>query len=190
MMLASRKAGLRRLARGAMAVVAAIVSAILPASAQAPPTPQHLCQMAAYAGQTGGPALYTVFGQQLSYVMFQQTGGTGIYMPLVQLGQITNVIIGGVTQLPNGTFVSCRVVHVNGMSDWQLGFSPYTQRIENSTVTPYWTGGQQAMPQPVAPQPSQPIGTLPPIQQPTGKPDSQPPSATQSEACKKFPNLC
>lgn len=176
-----------------------------PVRAQFPPTPQYLCQMAAQSSQQGGPVLYTVFGQQLLSLIFQQTGGTGVYMPLVQLGAITNIVVGGVNALPNGTFVSCRVFHANGFSDWQIGFSPYTQRIENSTFVPYWTAAQP-LPQP-QPQPTQPSANPQQVPQPSPTPPvaqnappklekpsptttKAPPTSSQSEACRKFPNLC
>ena len=186
-----------------LAAAAAMAISQTPAGAQFAPTPQYpasqypapqyMCQLAAQSSQQGGAVLTTVFGQQLLQLIYQQTGGTGVYAPLVQLGQIVNIVVGGVNALPNGTFVSCRVFHVNGYSDWQLGYSPYTQRIENSSFLPYWTAAQQMPPQP-QPQPASPAPAYsapPPIQQQTGKPQPpQPPAPTQSEACKKFPNLC
>lgn len=171
-------------------MIAESAGSIRPTLAQYAPTPQYMCQQAAQASQTGGPGLYSVFGQQLLQIILQQTGGTGVYVPLVQLGQITNIIIGGVNPLPNGTFVSCRVMHVNGYSDWQIGFSPYTQRIENSVFVPYWTAAQ-VMPQQQTPQytPS-PTQAPPSFQTPPSQPTQAPTAPTQSEACRKFPNLC
>jgi hypothetical protein len=172
--------------------------AVAPAGAQyPPPTPQHVCQMAAQSSQQGGPILYNVFGQQLLQLIFQQTGGTGIYAPLVQLGQITNIVIGGINALPNGTFISCRVFHVNGYSDWQLGFSTYTQRIENSTFMPYWTA-PQPLPQPTQSYQPQPVpnqqptaqNAPPKLEKPTPAAPKTPPAPSVSEACRKFPNLC
>ncbi len=187
----------RRILAGVMLLAAPMsaVLALFPATARAqmPPTPQQICQLAVQASQQGGPGVASVYGQQLLQLIYQQTGGTGVYMPLVQLGQIVNIFIGGVNHLPNGTFISCRVMHVNGYSDWQIGFSAYSQRIENSTFMPYWTAGQTLPPQqpPSPKQPTGPAASVPPIQQQTGKPPTpQPVAPSQSEACKKFPNLC
>lgn len=188
----------RRGRRATFAGVLLAAAAALPAPAAAqyapPPTPQHICNMAAQTSQQGGPIVYNVFGQQLLQIIFQQTGGTGFYQQLVQLGAINNIVIGGINALPNGTFISCRVFHQNGYSDWQIGFSPVTQRIENSTFVPYWTA-QQAMPQqaqPYLPNPQQQPqaqNAPPKFEKPTAG-NTPPPTPTQSEACRKFPNLC
>ena len=186
--------------RGVAAALSAAASAAMclaapreTAAQYAPPNPQYICQLAVQSVQPGGPSVYSVYGQQLLQVIYQQTGGSGVYVTLMQLGQITNIIVGGVSQLPNGTFIACRVMHVNGYSDWQIGFSPYTQRIENSTFVPHWTAAQvmpsQPVPQytPASPAPTQ---APPAIQQQPSQPTQPPTAPSQSEACKKFPNLC
>lgn len=164
-----------------------------PATAQlapAQPTPLYLCQTASQAAQQGGPGLHWVFGQQLLQLVMMQTGGTGVSPVLLQLGPVMNIVIGGVNQLPNGTFVACRVYHVNGYADWQIGYSPYSQRIENINVIPYWTAVQTMPQQQPMQQPASPAYTAPPIQPPPAKSQPPPAAPTQSEACKKFPNLC
>lgn len=140
----------------------------------------NACANIATLLQIGGPRLQSAFGQQALFAIFQQTGGTGRYPPLVQLGPVHNVMIGGENVLPLGSFLTCRTVHQNGYADWQLAFSQMTQRFENFQFNSVPGGNPNPNPTP-NPTPN-------PNPNPTPNPVPKPPSDNQ--ACQKFPELC
>jgi len=137
----------------------------------------NACATIATLLQMGGPQLQSAFGQQALFAIFQQTGGTGRYPPLVQLGPVHNVMIGGENVLPLGSFLTCRTVHQNGYADWQLAFSQMTQRFENFQFNS--VPGGIANPTPPTPNPN-----------PNPNPNPVPKPPPDNQACQKFPELC
>ncbi|WP_170318993.1 hypothetical protein [Agrobacterium tumefaciens] len=144
----------------------------------------NACANIATLLQMGGPQLQSAFGQHALFAIFQQTGGTGRYLPLVQLGPVHNVMIGGENVLPLGSFLTCRTVHQNGYADWQLAFSQMTQRFENFQFNSVPGGNPNPNP---TPNPT-PNPNPNPNPNPTPNPVPKPPSDNQ--ACQKFPELC
>jgi hypothetical protein len=99
--------------------------------------PRTIVQTADQSLQQGN---MTVFGPQLQLVISQQTGGTGLYQPLTQLGPITNIAIESVQQIPNGLIVQGRAFHQTGYADWTLEFSYLSQKIEFGNFNVYQSG--------------------------------------------------
>jgi hypothetical protein len=153
------------------------------ASAQA--DPRQILAAVIQQLQTGTPNP-TWYGPQLWQTIAIQTNNSGVYLPLVQLGLVTNVVVNGQTQLPAGPLYSMTAQHQGGVSTWLLGISIYTNRIEYANFN-IGAVPQQLPPQPVPlPQTSAPTpGSAP------NPPTNPPPAASStSEACRKFPNLC
>jgi len=136
--------------------------------------------------QTGTPNP-TWYGAQLWQTMAVQTRGTGIYIPLVQLGRVQSVTINEELPLPTGNLYSMTANHQNGTSTWLLGISSITWRIEYAD---FLVGAApQALPQPAPlPPPRQRTPSPEPPANPSPVPAPGPDSP--SPACKKFPNLC
>jgi hypothetical protein len=135
--------------------------------------------------QTGtpNPAWY---GVELWQTIAIQTNNSGVYLQLVQLGQVTNVVVNGQTQLPAGPVYSMVAQHQGGVSSWLLGISVYTNRIE------YANFNIGAVPLQLPPQPV-PLASTPaptPGSAPNPPPNPPPAASSTSEACRKFPNLC
>jgi hypothetical protein len=162
-------------ALGALLITALLITVSL-AQAQDPRT---IIMTADQSLQQGN---MNVFGLQLQQVISQQTGGTGRYQALVQLGPITNVAVGGAQQVQNGVIVQGRAFHQVGYADWTLGFSYLTQKIEFGNFNPVvanWPGGP----------PGAPSG--PPATPTTGGPSTTPAvPSTKEDACAKYPTLC
>ena len=155
--------GLIRFLIGMMLACLVQTSATTAAEAQA--DPRQILTAVILQLQTGTPNP-NWYGAQLWQTIAMQTNNSGVYMPLVQLGPVTNVLLSGQTQLPAGPVYSLVARHQNGVSTWQLGISLSSNRIEYANFN---VGS--ATPQPLPPPPG-------PVASPT------------SEACKKFPNLC
>jgi hypothetical protein len=129
--------------------------------------------------QTGTPNPQW-YGAEVWQAIALRTGGTGISLPLIQLGLVTNVVVTQQVPLPTGVLYALTAQHQNGTSTWVLGISTLTNRIEYADVNIGST--PQVLPHP---QPSTP----PPISsQPNPPSNTAPPQA--SPACQKFPNLC
>jgi len=140
--------------------------------------------------QTGTPNPQW-YGSQLWQTIAAQTGNTGIYPALQQLGPVKGTTLVQQTALPTGVLYLLIAQHQNGASTWILGISSLTNRIEygnfvygsNSQALPYeFPGGSPTSP--TSPSLS------PRSSQPNPPPNSPPPQTSTSEACKKFPNLC
>jgi hypothetical protein len=116
-----------------------------------------------------------LIGQQLWYVISSQTGNTGIYPPLYQLGPITNITVDQQQQFPQGVLFNVTARHQNGQSNWRIGISSLTNKIEYANFT---LGG--APPPPLPPTPPNP-------NPPSPSPSPTPPP---SSACQKYPDLC
>ncbi|MBR1325697.1 hypothetical protein [Bradyrhizobium ottawaense] len=166
-------------------VLACLLQVPVTRTASAQADPRQILTAVIQQLQTGTPNP-TWYGPQLWQTIAMQTNNSGVYMPLVQLGQVTNVVLSGQTQLPAGPVYSMVAQHQQGVSTWLLGISLYTNRIEyanfNIGSTPQQLPAQPVpLPQTAAPTP----GSVP-------NPPANPPPQTSgtSEACKRFPNLC
>jgi len=136
--------------------------------------------------QTGTPNPQW-YGVELWQTMAIQTQNTGVYLPLRQLGQPTNIVITEQLPLPTGMLYAMTVQHVNGMSTWVVGISTLTKRIEYMNFN---VGGTpQLLPYPNEPSAAPSPAPAPNNPQPA-PPSNPPPQGTDSDACKKFPNLC
>lgn len=91
------------------------------------------------AFQNCGPAIaYQMLGLQAFQIVFQQTGGTGCYPAVRQLGPVQQIEIVNTTQYPVGPFYTLRVTHQSGdKSYWQLGLGTATNKVEHISVFNY-----------------------------------------------------
>lgn len=128
--------------------------------------------------QTGTPNPMW-YGAQLWQTIAMQTGNSGIYPQLAQLGPVQDVVVTQQQQFPQGWLYAMTAQHSNGQSTWQVGVSNISNRIEYSNFNIGTTSKPFPLPNP-NPSPSpQPDPTPSPAPLPSG-----------SGACKKFPNLC
>lgn len=155
------------------------------------------------------------FGPQLLQTIHQQTNGTFVYQPLVQLGQVMNIQVTAQQPMAQGVVYAMRAFHANGATDWQMGISRITNRIEYLAINVASTGPTTPTtptvpaPPPVATEPERkalpfpgrpeapPQAPQPPRQPPVAGPPMPTPSPTPpaggtggSEACRLYPNLC
>ena len=85
-------------------LIAAVLIGLLQAptrTASAQADPRQILAAVIQQVQTGTPNP-TWYGVQLWQTIAMQTNNSGVYMPLVQLGPVTNVVLNGQTQLPGG----------------------------------------------------------------------------------------
>jgi hypothetical protein len=163
-------------------------------SVRAQSDPRQILAGMIYQVSTGTPNP-NWYGQQLWQTIALQTGNTGVYLQLRQLGTVSNVVVTQSAALPGGVLYAMTAQHAFGISYWVMGIGSLTNRIEYASFaagpgsSPYMLPGASGTttgngsPQPsTAPS----IGADPP-EQPAPKPK---PTPSQSEACKKFPNLC
>lgn len=146
----------------------------LPARAQS--DPQSVVTQVIQQLQTGTPNPQW-YGAAVWQAVALQTGNTGLYVPLLQLGPVTSTTVTQRIPLPTGMLYAITVQHQSGMSSWVIGISTVTRRIE---YLHFDLGG--------APQnlPSNTPSAVP--SQPN--PPSNPAPPQPSPACQKFPNLC
>ncbi|MBA5639800.1 hypothetical protein H3H37_22315 [Duganella sp. LX20W] len=167
-------------------VVAAFLIIISFGTAQAQADPREILAAMIMQLQTGTPNPQ-MYGQQLWQTIAIQTGNSGVYPQLAQAGQVQNIVLTGQQQLPQGWLFAMAVQHTNGQSVWMIGLSSITNRIEYANFN---VGAEPAplplprttptIPRPTPPNPS----PTPPSDEPTS------PAPSDSEACRKFPNLC
>jgi hypothetical protein len=155
-------------------------------SAKAQVDPRQILAAVILQLQTGTPN-QNWYGAELWQTIAMQTNYSGVYPPLVQLGQVTNVVVSAQSQLPAGPVYSMVAQHQNGVSTWLLGISLYSNRIEYA----YFNVGS-AIPPGLPPQPVPlPLSSAPQPGTTPNPPANPPPAASStSEACRKFPNLC
>jgi hypothetical protein len=162
-----------------LALLFLALQGIQPARAQ--PDAREVLRGVILQFQTGTPNPLW-YGQELWRTAAMQTGNTGVYPLLRQLGPVQNIRITEQLPLPTGMLYAMTASHQNGQSNWHLGISSITNRIEYAR----FEVGQAAQPLP-SPGPAQPL----PSQGPTPSPRQPDPSTAEtSAACKKFPNLC
>jgi hypothetical protein len=127
------------------------------------------------------------FGQQLLQTIYQQTNGTFVYANLVQLGPVQTIQVVGEQPVPQGVIYNMRVFHANGSTEWQMGISRISQRIEYLAVSvtgsaPPRTAPVPAPTPPPTPAPRPPVTSEPQLKplprpsQPGPQPRTQPPS--------------
>jgi hypothetical protein len=168
--------------------------------------PRQILNGVILQGQTGRPNPLW-YGQELWQTIAIQTGNTGYYPQLAQLGLVQNIVVTQQLPLPAGILYAMSVRLQYGVSHWVIGISSLTNRIEYASFVygpnsvPFQLPGVQAQaPAPATPQsapsvdgpaanPDRPAGGKPGAAKPEA-PAAQAPSAATSEACKKFPNMC
>jgi len=127
------------------------------------------------------------FGQQLLQTIHQQTNGTFIYQKLVELGPVQNVQVTGQQPVNQGVIYAMRVTHSNGTTEWQMGISQATNRIEYLAVNV--TSARATPPpsrQPSAPPPSSSEPQLKPLP-PRAEPQPTTPQPTQPQPVEPRP---
>ena len=198
---------LRELCRAVVFIGLMCVSA----TAMAQNTPDRILATVIRGLQTG-QINQSWFGQQLLQTIHQQTNGTFVYQKLVELGPVQNAQVTGQQPVANGVIYAIRVQHANGGTEWQMGISSQTNRIEYLAVNV--TQARAAPPSPPPPPPEPQLKPLPfpgqrpsePQTPPQPPPQRQPPVASPpmptpspapsaggtggSEACRLYPNLC
>lgn len=124
--------------------------------------------------QTGTPNP-SFYGIQLWQMISMQTAGRGIYPQLVQLGDVQDISVQNEQRLPQGVVYVMQADHENGQSVWQLGISSFTNKIEyaNFNVSTSRRGRSR-----------------PPNPSPSPGPSAPAPPSGDSDACRKYPNLC
>jgi hypothetical protein len=135
---------------------------------------------------TPNPAWY---GRDLWQTIAYQTGNTGVYNQLVQLGPVNNITLAAQVPLPTGMLYGMIVRHQNGVSTWVIGISTVSNRIENANFQIGGTPMPLPSPAPVPRPPSSDALPMPTPARPNPPPNPTPGPAT-SEACQRFPNLC
>jgi hypothetical protein len=152
-------------------------------------TPEQAMAQIAVALQTG-TVNWSRFYPNVSQAIAAQTGNTGQYLVLAQLGPLQNVIRLNGVQLPLGFFYTFRVFFQAGTADFQVA-ADYPGNVLQLSFTvnpapvyqpqPYPTpypGPSAPQPQPT-PTPSTPLGTPP-----TTVPQ------TTADGCQQYPQLC
>jgi hypothetical protein len=122
------------------------------------------------------------YSPQLWQLMAYQTNNTGFSPALASLGPVQDIQITDQIQLPAGPVYSLNVRHANAQYTAQIGISYWTNRIEYLTLN--FQQATQPTPQPLPPSP------MPPNPNPQPQPQSTTPDVADSEACRRFPNLC
>ncbi len=135
-----------------------------------------LGQVIAALQNCGPPQVYQMFGAQLFQTVAMQTGGSGCYMQLKQLGPVTGMNVTGQQQFPAGPVYAIRVQHQAGATDWFMGISQATNKIEYLNFQPAQ-----------APQPNIKTGPIP-------KPDigggTTPNPTGNKDGCSLYPAMC
>ena len=166
-------------------MLACLLQALMTGTASAQADPRQILTSVIQQLQTGTPNP-SWYGPQLWQTIAMQTNNSGVYMPLVQLGQVTNVVLNGQTQLPAGPVYSLVAQHQQGVSTWLLGISLYTNRIEYAN----FNIGSTPQQLPAQPLPLPQTGAPTPGSVPNPPSSAPPPTSGTSAACKRFPNLC
>lgn len=156
-----------------------------------------LCSVATGALISGQVPAQQVLGQQALQIALQQTGGTGIYQQLRNMGPAVNYFISNPhfdqdAYLGQIFHTFCTSQHQGGLIQWNLKFAPSTQKIEFFEMNIGQPQSPQANPVP------QPVPVTPPKINPQPEPEpvmpdtqSGPQAApSKEEACQMFPGMC
>jgi hypothetical protein len=134
------------------------------------------------------------YGPQLWQLMAMETGGSGVYPVLAALGQVRDIAVLQQNPLPGGFVYVMTAQHVGGVSHWMLGIGTASRRIEYAQAQFVPEGGLPGGPPGRAPAPPPGgLGNPAPQPAPPGPSNAPPrlaPPTSQSEACRRFPNLC
>jgi hypothetical protein len=182
-----------------IAVVALVVAG---SAVQAQSDPRQILSGMIQQVQTGRPNP-NWYGAELWQLIAYQTGNTGVYPQLAQLGPVRDIAINQQLPLPIGVIYAMTAQHARGRSYWEFGISTLTNRIEYASFVA--EPGGTASPLPTVPAGGTSLADLedleddgPPTRSGKGA-GSRPPrdtgsgsgsSGTTSDACRKFPNLC
>lgn len=171
-----------------------LLSAQAPVATPVPPRPvgELIRQL------QNGEAKPDAFAPDIWKTIAQQTGGTGRYAALAQMGPVASTTVLAHTVDAQTTSFDIAAVHKQGISTWHLRFARSDGRIQwlsfhrSPNVLPEAGTIPDTPAKPVA---GQPIGRAGPVTPSTAPPPSTPPSSTPpasvpTEACRKFPNLC
>ena len=114
--------------------------------------------------------------------MAEQTNNSGIYPSLVRLGPVKNVTLESTQPLARGTTWKLVATHEHGVSNWQVGYSERTERVEyveftvGRRVTPGVSGaGNSGVDTSIGPVI---LGPTSPAPQPSGTSSSSTPSSS------------
>ncbi len=169
------------------ALLAAVCITSFPAHAQM--TPEQAMAQVAASLQVGGMN-WSRFAPPVYQAVWQQTGGSGIYPQLRELGVIQNVIRLNGVQLPGGFIYVFRVFFQFGAVDFQIASDNFGNVLQLSfrgsppsmqpTLPPPTTSGPDDPP--TAPTKATPVagGGAKPISVPS----------TADEGCSLYPQLC
>ena len=140
---------------------------------------------AAYNGIiTANLNLFGFQAQQKIRLGLASPAGNFLYQRMTMLGPISSVTVLNQMPLPNGIAIQARAFHQNGYSDWTLGFSNLSQRIEFGTFNPMPGISSSPTPGPT------PGPTPAPTPTTTAAPTTPSIPNTKDDACKMFPTLC
>jgi hypothetical protein len=160
-------------------IAALLVAGVLQANAQQFDPRQVLATLILEL-QTGTPNPGLI-GPQLWQAIAKQTGNSGVYQPLQQLGQVTGINIVQQIPLPYGAGFVMTAQHQNGQSSWQFAISQMSGKVEYAGFSVQQNGGTG----PINPPIGGGGGTTPPPD-----PNPNPKPISTGDACTKFPDLC
>lgn len=121
--------------------------------------------------QTGTPN-QTFYGGQLWQTIVTQTGNTGVFPQLRNLGDVEEITVTMALPLPQGVVSKMTAQHKKGQSIWEMAISSMTNRIEDASFVV-----------------NNSHNTPPPMPKKTPGSDSGSRDDV-STACKMYPNLC
>lgn len=157
--------------------------------------PRQILNGMIYQVQTGSPNP-NWYGVELWQLIAYQTGNTGVYPQLAQLGPVRDITINQQLPLPIGVIYAMTAQHTRGTSYWEFGISTLTNRIEYASfvATPGTT--ESLLPGP-SPGPGSPRAggqsEDPGWDRGSGSGSgsgSRGSGSSNPDACRKFPNLC
>ena len=175
----------RAIGIGGMVFVA--LCAAQPAVAQGLTTIENYLSTLIGQLQSGG-ADQDTFSPAMWKTITQQTGGAGHYAQLEKLGPVSSVYILKQTTDPERKTYDAVATHKAGLSTWHLRIARRTDRIE-------WLSfhrSDNVLPKPgsIPAAPATPDSSAPKPAAPAQPPSPAPSPTSNSEACRKFPNLC
>ncbi|WP_437169356.1 hypothetical protein [Falsiroseomonas sp. E2-1-a4] len=172
-------------------IFGAILAAALVCSgttARAQIDPRFVLQQVIVQFQAGRPDP-SWYSPQLWQIFAAQTSNTMVYPMLNLLGPVQNIVLLNLNELPAGTVYIFSAQHTNGVSNWLLSIGRWVPRIEYAEAQFLPRGG---LSQPDT-QNTAPFGNPSPSPDQGGNPAPTPPPmlpTSQSDACRRFPNLC
>jgi len=169
------------------------IGSVTAAPAQVEPDPKQTLLTLTAAFQVGGPQpAFQWFSPSVFQLVYLQTGGSGRYPAIAQLGAATGAQVYGRQEFPVGPVFAVRVQHQVGAVDWYIGFNRVTNQIEYIS-SQMATGGPPQIAAPPIPTNNPPQVQTPaaaPAQTPAAGPRPPAPGGPQSEACKLYPAMC